>query len=265
VYVETKFRNMFDKYNKKAVKIGNNICFQRSVLNATKSAGFTLIELMVVIAVMVILYSVLTINLTSNRSPLNLQIAADQLVTNIKEAQSYTLSSRLLPSGQSAQYYLIKFNLATSTQYTIQAIYNVDSQPQLIDVETVNLPANIILAVKNPLVINSNGTNMKPASCALISFATPYAQLLLQSGCNPSGYQKTPYTIQSSDDYYKILNYNNAYTSCPLNPTEPCSDSIMTITLTDTSNTISQEILVNGITGVVCPAATRTTCATTSY
>ena len=100
--------------------------------------GFTLIELMVVVTIMVILATVMVINLAAQRTSRDIKIAQNQLVSYIRQAQSYTLSARTLPSGESVQFYVLKFDLNKPTQYTLEAVYNVSSSPQLQDIQTIN-------------------------------------------------------------------------------------------------------------------------------
>ncbi len=224
--------------------------------------GFTLIELMVVVSIMVILTTVLTINLVGQRAPRDLRIAENQLVSNIRQMQSNVLSSRNLDTGETVQYYLLKFDLSKPTQYTLQAVYNADiSSPVLRDVQTVNFPGNMRLASSSPIVIDRSATgiaNETPATCALVAFSAPFGKVLFNSnGCalvnNPSG--NPPSTLidtnlADNDDYGNIFNFitncSGVSTICRVS-----SDSIMSIKLTDVSNTISKTITINGITGAV--------------
>lgn len=221
--------------------------------------GFTLIELIVVVAIMVVLSAAMVINLNKQRSLRDLKIAQNQLVSNLRKIESYTLSSRALPNGQNAQYYLIKFDLSKPNQYVIQALYNVSSSPQyLVDVETINLPKNIKIATSNPLVITraKSPTTQNPSSCALVAFATPFAKTYLNDGCAMGGTVGNPTIVgsnPSSDDYKKIINFvkNN---DCVSNTPPTCSvsvDSKITITLTNSDGTLSRTVSVNGITGAV--------------
>jgi prepilin-type N-terminal cleavage/methylation domain-containing protein len=231
--------------------------------------GFTLIELMTVVVIMVILATVMVINLAGQRAGRDIKIAQNQLVSNIRQAQSYTLSARTLPSGESVQFYALKFDLSKPTQYTLEAIYNVGTGPQMQDIQTINLPQNIQIATITPatypIVINRLPANdrfgtgnfqqtVSPGSCTLIAFSAPFGKVIFNGGCNPSSPGSMPYTIQSSDDYEKIVNFQ-INTPCDVPANSPaCSastDSIMTITLTDTGHTVSKTVTVNAITGSV--------------
>lgn len=221
--------------------------------------GFTLLELTVVVSIMVVLSALMIINLNGQRSARELKIAQNNLVSNIKKVQSYTLSSRALPNGQAVQYYLLKFDLSKPTQYTIQAMYNTNSSPQyLVDVETVNLPTNIKFASISPIMINrqNNPTIQAPGGCALVAFAAPFSKIFFNDGCNLAGTVGNPSIVGSSsstDDYKKVINYinnvdcvGNVYPICSLS-----TDSIMTITLITSDNKLSKTITINGITGSV--------------
>jgi len=219
---------------------------------AKSGNGFTLIELLVVISIMGLLSMAMIANLAGQRVSRNIKIAQNELVTNIRKIQSFTLSSRNLPNNQAVQYYVLKFDLATPTQYKIQAMYNVSNSPaQLADVETVKFPLNIRLAaasgIVNPLQIDrpsplSAQVPAYPSGCALVSFATPFAKTFMNNGC---GIAAAP-NINTGDDYQNVINFltNTSAGSAS-------SNSIMTITLTDVANTMTKKIIINGITGGV--------------
>lgn len=231
--------------------------------------GFTLIEIMAVLVIMVLLATAMVINLAGQRSARDIKIAQNQLVSNIRQAQGYTLSARTLPGGESVQYYVLKFDLSTPTQYTLEAIYNIGSNPQLKDIQTINLPLNIKIATitpsSYPIAIDrspaSDAVNqyisspyLQTPTCALIAFAAPFGKVIFNGGCTPATPGSMPYTILSSDDYNKIINFQ---TNVPCNSSgnpPACSastDSLMTITLSDTGKTVSKTVTVNAITGSV--------------
>jgi hypothetical protein len=85
----------------------------------------------------------------------------------------------------------------------------------------------------------------------LLMFATPYGKPFFNTSCTPNNIT-SPYTIGSSDDYMKPINFvtNVPCSSDPIACTLS-TGSVMAITLTDTDNTISKTVTVNGITGSV--------------
>ena len=222
------------------------------------SKGFTLIELIVVIGIMAMLAGALTLNLNSGRSARNIVLAENELVAHIKEIQSYTLSSRALPSGFLPQYYILKFDLADPTHYKVQAIYDVNVSPKLVDIATVNFPQNIQLASSSAISITqrlaSPATQTIPdtsSNCALLAFATPYGKPMFNSGCSPTSFTGI-HTLLTGEDYQKFINFVTNV-SCSADPAA-CTlsaGSVMAITLTDRDRTVSKTVTVNGITGAV--------------
>lgn len=221
---------------------------------------------MVVISIMAILSTALILNLAGQRATRDIKIAENELVSNIRKTQSYSLSDKILPNGQIAQYYLLKFDLANPSQYKIQALYNVSSSPSLVDVETINLPPNIQFAPMPPstYAINVNPRPLNPTNqpiytgCALIAFAEPFGKVIFNDGCSPVN-PTMPYSLVLSDDYYsKIINFQNNVACDGNNGSPPgppvCSastDSSMVITLSDAKKTIFRTVTINAITGAV--------------
>ena len=231
----------------------------------TTGAGFTLIELMVVISIMAILALAMSINLAGQRARREIQLAQNKLVSDIRKVQSYNLSARILPSGQAAQYYLLKFDLSKPKQYTIQAIFNASSQPALEDVETVALTSNIQFAATSlyPITVARALASTPPAiqpiytGCALAAFAAPFGKIIFNDGCLIAAPPQIDRT-NPNDDYNKIISFQTNV-ACDGNNGDPpnpliCSastDSVMTITLMDTARTASKNVIINAITGAV--------------
>lgn len=214
----------------------SNYKFQISNLRLQK--GFTLVELLVVIAIMGLLLAALSLDFASQRAKRNLKIAQNELVTNIKKIQSYTLSSRSVGTSQPVQYYLIKFDSNAPTQYVIQAMYDVESSPKLIDVETVRLPGGIKMQqveVDRP----AYPTSSNPV-CSLLAFKTPFAKTFTTLDCNSNSWD------QSTDDYQKILSF---FANVP--NYSASSDSNMIITLSASDGALSKTVTVYGINGIV--------------
>lgn len=175
----------------------------------------------------------------SQRPNRNQKIAQNEMVTNIRKVQSYALSSRNLPTGQAAQYYVLKFDTAQPTKYTIYGMYNVKNPPiQMRLVETINLPQNIVIA--NPIsVLTASATTT--ASCVLIAFQLPFAKEVTSTGCSGN-----PPVVTSSDDFGKIVNF------VANNGGSVTTDSIVTIHVQDKAGQLPlRKIIMNGITGLV--------------
>ena len=238
-----------------------------SETNFKSGQGFTLIELMVVIVIMAFLATAVVLGIAGQRASRDVKIAQDQLVSTIREAQSYTLSARNLSNGQRVQFYVLKFDMATPTQYTLEAISNVSTSPQLTDIQTITLPSDIRIATITPatypVVIDRSPANdtfytssgsqtlsqgIAQNGCALMAFAAPFGKVIFNGSCNQANWD------QNNDDYAKIVNFQVNVSCASYSSPQTCSastDSIMTITLSDTGRTVSKTVTVNAVTGAV--------------
>ena len=192
-------------------------------------------------------------------------IAENQLVSNLRQAQSSTLSARDLSPGQSVGYYLLKFDLSKPNQYVIEAIYNASTAPQLQDVQTITLPAGIVIAstslvaypitIARPSLVGDFSPTQNISGCALIAFSAPYGKVLLNNSCNiPNPPAVDTVNPNNNDDYGKIMDFvSNTACSDSNNPVgcNVSTDSTISITLTDTNHTVTKTVSVNGITGTV--------------
>jgi prepilin-type N-terminal cleavage/methylation domain-containing protein len=211
--------------------------------NFFKYSGFTIIELMVTLAIMVSLFTVIITGLAGQRSNRNLQIAVNELVTNLRKLQTNVLVSKGISSSLPAQYYILKIDSTKPNQYTMQAVYNTDVSPTLTDLETVKLPLGVKISGSSPLYVYRTGYNTSP-TCALVGFKAPFAKVLISSSCTPNS-PTVPYTIINGDDYYSLINFitNGATTAN--------SDTSLDIVLSNDTNTKSQTVTVKGISGLI--------------
>ncbi len=248
---------------KRTNKMRSNL--KSEILNFNSEKGFTLIELMVVLVIFVLIAGVVLANYTGLRTERNLKIAQNELVSNLRKIASYTLSSRALNGNQAVQYYLLKLDTTTPDRYTIEAIYNVSTSPQLAtNVETVYLPQGVRFAQTTPFIIDRPDPNIQypsapselrdvtsanASSCALIAYKLPFGTIILNSGAIP-----TPTSLNvgcafnnfNNDDYAKIKNFvANSPTSSAVN------NSIMVITLTSVDGSLTKTVTVNGLTGAI--------------
>lgn len=136
--------------------------------------GFTLIEMMVVIGIIVTITGLFLVNFNALEGPRNLNIAQNQLTTDIRKIQSYTLSSRNVSnSGQPASYYVIKFDMANPTSYTLGAI---DKKNDYFDLQVVKLPKSIQIS---DLTIKEAGGKGGPVVCAETAFSLPFGRVYM--------------------------------------------------------------------------------------
>ncbi len=203
--------------------------------------GFTLIELLVVLSIMGLLLTLITVDLNGQRANRNLVIAQNELVTNLKGLQSYTLSSRNINGSQPVQYYIAKFDRTYPDQYTLQAIYNAASAPVLRDIQTVKFPSGVKLS--DIFITPAGSANAKiPTGCALVAFRLPFAKIIMNNGCSHPT-DATPW--DPADDYQKILNFaQNSGES-------PYGDSNMEINIVYSQSALAKKVTIKGMAGTI--------------
>jgi len=220
-----------------------------------KSAGFTLIELLVVLAIMGIMLGLILANIAGQRGKRNLKIAQNELVSNIRKIQSYTLSARDVRPGVSPQYYLIKFDLNKPNQYFIQAIYDVENGGKVTNIESVKLPDGVRLADYSSAncldsaicITNRPGIlpSQTPSACALLAFKAPFAKIITNDNCSPASLPADPYDItNATNDYTEIKNFTS-------NGGSASSDATMVIKLFELQSKTTRTISVNGLSGLI--------------
>jgi|SRR3989338_386821 len=217
-----------------------------------KNLGFTLIELLVVLAIMVLIIGIVIIDFSRQRPERDMKIAQNELVTNIRKVQSYSLFSRNVGQLEPAQFYILKFSTATPDRYFIEAITDASSSPKLNSMETVLLPKNIVFASSNAFMIDRPSPILDPTSppsCALLAFKSPFGKAYVNEGCVQNSFL-------SGDDYKKIIehisNINNQTVS---------TDTDLSVTLGFKNGGTTKKVLIKGVVGLVCPSVDGTTCS----
>lgn len=142
------------------------------------SSGFTLIEMLVVIGIMAMIIGLFLVNFNALEGARNLKIAQNQLVTDIRKIQSYTLSSRnVSSSGKPAHYYIIKFDTSTlnnKKNYTIQAIDNASTAS--VDLQTILLPRTSQIS---SLSVQPASGSAQTATCVQVAFSLPFGRVFM--------------------------------------------------------------------------------------
>lgn len=142
--------------------------------NIKKQSGFTIIELLVVCAIMAIVATIGIINWNSERSARTLTIAQNELITNIRKVQSYAVSSRNTPAGEAAKYYVIEVS-QNATTLPVSAV--VGPNNSLSAVETINLPTDVTISALS--VAGQSSGYVAPSgsgSCVDIVFSVTYGK-----------------------------------------------------------------------------------------
>lgn len=237
---------------------------QRSLPNRRRAPseqaalGFTVIELMIVVTLMAVVLGLVAIDFSAQRPARDLRIAQNELVTNIRKVQSYSLFSRNVGNVKPAQYYVLKFSQSQPDRYYIQAITDVNSSPTLRAMETVFLPKRVVFSSTNPFVISRPPplTNpSQPPACVLLAFKSPFGKAYINDGCNPVN-PADPYMLTPNDDYRKIIDHINNVNNLTVSV-----DTNLVITFQFKNSSTSKKVLFKGVTGLVCPTVDGTTCS----
>lgn len=189
--------------------------------------GFTIIELLVVLAIMGLFLGAVLVNYARTRGPRSLRIAQNEMVTNIRKVQSYVLSSRNTSEGP-VKYYVLKFDEENPTQYVLQAVQQ-DYSNFSDSVETFNLPNGITITAIDTQ--QPYGSSTVDSRCAQIAFSLPFNKMFLDTTCDISGASNSVIRDQGALD-----NLDN---------------SLVTITMLDSQSNTTRSVIINGVSGVV--------------
>ncbi|MDE2312088.1 MAG: prepilin-type N-terminal cleavage/methylation domain-containing protein [Patescibacteria group bacterium] len=218
-----------------------------------QSDGFTLIELIVALSILGILVGLVTVNFGGLRIDRNLTIAQNELVTNLRKVQAYTLSSRVVGADQPGQFYILKFDSANPTHYVLQTMYNITATPTpptlVPSAETYVLPPGVQVSSTPVTIYRSKLPTTQTTACSLVAFKTPFAKVYLNSGCNFVNFN-------SGDDYQGLINYVTNVDNI-----DASTDSTAIINLTDNTGKYSRQVMVRGATGIICPTTDGVNCS----
>lgn len=143
-----------------------------------KQAGFTLIELMLVVSITIMITTVIVIDFSRQRAVRSMVLAKNETVTNLRKIQSYMLSSRNIAPGVPAKFYIAKFENnstqigATTNSFSVQAI---DNELNFHDnLEIITLPTGV--TYNSLRVAVGDGTSSVSYPCVQIIFSAPYGK-----------------------------------------------------------------------------------------
>lgn len=166
-----------------------------------KNSGFTLIELMVTSAIMMILISVFLANFSGNSVSRNLTIARNNLVSDLRRVQSNSLSARDITPGTPSIDYGITLSTTAPTSYAIVGDDN-SFYPVRSTISTITLPPRAYF--KQITIVRADGTSTSATSDEIL-FRNPFARVIqTYSGGTVAGSKDpnamTTITIGSYDD-----------------------------------------------------------------
>jgi len=225
----------------------------KSILRKSyKIAGFTLIELMVVISLMGVVLGLVLLDFSRHRYEQGLKIAQNEMVTNSRKVQSYSLFSRNVGNVKPAQYYFLKFSLSTPDRYYIQAITDLSIAPKLHNVETLRFPQNTFLqSIKIKRPVPPYATSDENVSCSLLGFKAPFGRIYVNNDClvtNPA--------FEPTDSYEQVITFVNNQDGGDVSV-----DTDLVITIGSRSGSLTKQVLLKGVTGLICPTTDEMTCS----
>ena len=180
--------------------------------------GFTIIELITVIFMMAILLSVFLASYSANSGKRNLTLAQSNLLSDLRKAQGFALSSRNYSGSTPASQWAVYFDTTNNQIYKIRTYDNTLSQ-NVSDYTTINLPSNIY--IKTISVKKTSGTSYCAQTLSVL-FTVPYG---------------------------RVNQTYNGGGSCATAATNSEANDVTTITLSTTDNASTNTIIINGIAG----------------
>lgn len=150
--------------------------------NLYASSGFTLVELLVTLAILATFYGLVLANYANWRGPQYVKVSANELSTNITKLRSFALSARNL-NGNPAKMYVLRLSTGTPTQYIQQGLETGSSQDVYRDaIETVRLPGGA--AIQSMRLTPKGGGSAVTVTCVQIAFTLPFGRTYLNPSCD---------------------------------------------------------------------------------
>lgn len=185
-------------------------------LKNTTLYGFTLLELIVVIAIMGMLATLVVVSFNRQRAQRSVVLAQNETVTNLRKVQSYMLSSRNINGTVPAKYYVITLRTQASgfkpTEILVSAL---DDSYGMHTVETVKLPEGVSVT---DIEVGDGEQKPDPYDCVQIAFSAPFGQMYtLPGGCDDEITQTVSSPVERVTATNKVVTFKlfnpNASTS----------------------------------------------------
>jgi len=177
-----------------------------------KQKGFTLIELMVSVAIILILTSVVIAQFGPLSKSRNLKHSRDNMISDIRKVQSFSLSAKNVSGTTPSSAYGIILDTASANTYRLIAEDNANPVNRT-TLETIKLPENTY--IKTISVKKSDGTIINTNSLTIF-FKVPYGRVLSSYGT----------IVKEAND-------------------------ILTVVLSAPDDSVSGTVVINGITGLI--------------
>ncbi len=154
---------------------------KQKLSNTVSEAGFTLLELLVTLAILALFYGLILTNFSVWRGPQYVKVSANELITNASKIRSYALSARNL-QGNPAKLYVLKFTTAQPGVYQVQGLAAGPSGDVYYDaVETIRLPGGAV--IQDITLVSPAGATTHP-TCMQLAFALPFGRTHMNPSCD---------------------------------------------------------------------------------
>lgn len=191
--------------------------------------GFTVLELLTVIAIIGILSSAVVVSFNRLRGPRNLVLGRNELVTHIRQAQSYALSSRLTTSGSPAKFFAITIPALPASSYSLDG---VDSAYTVLpNMETYGFGDTV--RITQMQIESPAGTPLANPSCLVIAFGLPFGRMYLDGNTDSDAACDVLQKVQNPAELDRRANAK------------------VTLTLTDSSSGQTKTVILQGISGSI--------------
>ena len=160
-----------------------------------KSAGFTIIEVLVVVLMMGLIAAALVYNFKAGEKQRRLILSRDNLISALRTAQNYALAGKQIPPAGQATW--VRGNSRCGSDNSPVSYWvemtsttrNLDIMAQdrcgaVIRVQRIELVFQTRFPATAPMVINVGGTNSNATSLG-IRFTPPFGTMTATSTANP--------------------------------------------------------------------------------
>lgn len=150
--------------------------------NKYHQAGFTLIEMIVVITILGLVLSFGIANFAAQQAPRNLVIVQNEMVTNFRKAQSYTLSSRNSTDNKPIKFYVVNIGPVGKSQRSYE-IGSVDSTYgyQQTEIVTIPQPAYIDEVTIGTYSDIFRASGEASLGCIQVIFGAPFGKVYIRT------------------------------------------------------------------------------------
>lgn len=194
--------------------------------------GFTVVELLVVFLILVSLMSAGLVSWNKQKPRRLLNLAQNELVTNLRKVQSYAVSSRNISEGNPAAFYSLSLSKLNGKQYqyAIHGIGRGHEYKYFLKLENISLPATV--EITNLTLYKPGDIVATNVDCVQVLVSVVYGKMYFHvpNNCNAKNWEMDAQSILQNP--IALANLANAE---------------LTITIGNPATGMSKIIRVNGL------------------